>query len=248
MRKGLLSFLIINAAVLSANQAIFHTFQGESCSIDIQTPASVWEIKEVLEETLPYTKEEMLFITDGMFICEEEYFLPYEGQEIWVTSIEMKQPFPKKTYIGYRDYDQRATESEKDDIRFILKNLATKSVAGLLKYRSQLEAAGDRIDSLHPLRFLEAIFTDEELKTYLHNVRKRGGWIWGEFIKGIKGSLQEEFDLGNLSDEMLLDFSFQVGIEMSKIEGLVHGRKWEDFIKTLIIHIPREGDSDRYDQ
>ena len=248
MKKGLLTCLLINAAAVSANHAIFHTNQGEVYPLDIQTPATVWEIKEVLAEAIPYTKEEMIFVSEGAFLCEEEYFLPYEGQEIWVTSLDSDQPVPKKTYMGYRDYDLKATESEKEDLRFILKTMATNSVAGVLKYRSQLEAAGDRIDRLHPLRFLETVFTDEELKAYMHNVRKRGGWIWGEFIKGVKGSLQEESEIENLTDDMLLDFSCQVGIEISKIDSLIHGRKWEEFIKALIIYIPREGDTDRYDQ
>ncbi|GEM_PF-1832042 len=248
MKKGLFTILMLGTAAASANVAVFYTSNEEAYPLDIHTPSTVWEIKEVLEEALPYTKEDMLFISDGVFLCEEEYFLPYDGQEIWVTTLMNEQPVPKKTYVGYRDYNQSATESEKDDLRFILKTMATKSVAGLLKYRSQLEAAGDRIDKLHPLRFLETVFTDEELKVYMHNLRKRGGWIWGEFVKGIKGSLQDESEINNLTDEMLLDFTCQVGIEVSKVQGFIHGEKWEDFIKALIIHIPREGDSDRYDQ
>lgn len=248
MKKGVLGCFLINAVALSASQAVFYTEQGEEYLFDIQTPAAVWEIKESLEDVLPFTKEEMLFITEGAFLCEEEYFLPFDGQKVWVTSLDFDQPVPKKTYAGYRNYDRKAAESEKKDLRFILKTLATKSIAGLLKYRSELEAAGDRIDKLHPLRFLETAFTDEELKAYMHNIRQRGGWIWGEFVKGIKGSLQDETDIGNLTDDMILDFSCQVEIDPSKVEGPIHREKWEDFIKALIIHIPRKGDSDRYDQ
>jgi hypothetical protein len=248
MKMRMLPLLLMSASALTANQAIFYTSNGEAYSLDIETPSSVWEIKEVLEEILPFSKEEMLLVSDGAFLCEEEYFLPEEGQEIWVTSFSHDQPIPKKTYAGYRDYDKKATESEKEDLRYIMKIMATKSVASLLKYRTELEAAGDRIDRVHPLRFLETVFTDEELKVYMHNIRKRGGWIWGEFIKGLKGSLQDEAEIGNMTDDMIFDFSCQVGIDISKIQGQIHGHKWEDFIKSLIIHIPREGDSDRYDQ
>lgn len=238
--------------MVSASQVLFHMPEGEHFYLELQSTMNIAQVKIIVGEVSQYPFEKLVLLSDGKILDNQEVISSYEGQEVWVEvedgSFETDQVIPKKKHAGYRNYDNAMTVDDKKDLRFILKTMATKSLAGLLKYKSQMEYAGDRIDHVHPLRFLEAIFTDEELKVFIHNVKKRGGFIWGEFIKGLKGSLQEEYDLGNLTDEMVLDFSQQVDIDLSLIEGLIIGSKWDAFVKTLIIHIPREGDSGRYDQ
>lgn len=156
--------------------------------------------------------------------------------------------YPKKTYVGYRDYSKTLTSFEFADIHFIIKTMATKSLTSLLKYKSALNDAGDRVDHVHPLKFLLAIFKDEELKVHMHNLKKRGGMVWSEFYKGLKGSLQEELDLGNLTDDMIDDFSYTLDLDSALISDDIKKEHWDVFIKTLIVKIPREGDSGRYDQ
>jgi len=60
--------------------------------------------------------------------------------------------------------------------------------------KGDLVAAGDRIDHVHPLRFLEAVFTDEELKVGIRNIRGKG-WVWNHFVGGLKDSLSTEFNI-----------------------------------------------------
>ncbi len=253
MKKGIIATLLTSLfSMVSASQVLFHMPEGEHFYLEIQDQMNVAAVKDRVGEISHYPLEKLILLSDGKILNDRETLHAYEGKEVWVElddfSFDANNAIAKKTYAGFRDYHQTMTKDEKKDLRFLLKTMATKSLAGLLKYKSQMEYAGDRIDHVHPLRFLETVFTDEELKVFIHNIKKRGGWIWGEFIKGLKGSLQEEFDLGNLTDEMVLDFSQQVGIDIGVIEGLVKGLKWDDFVKTLIVHIPRKGDSGRYDQ
>lgn len=154
----------------------------------------------------------------------------------------------KRTFPGYRIYEFPVSPSEKEDIRYILKSMAQKSLAALWSARGQLEEAGERIDHVHPLRFLECVFQDEELKTYIHNIKKRGSWIWSEFVKGFKASLQEEADLGNMRQEYIDDFLASISLEPSLVAEQIRAAKWEEFIKTLIANVPRNGDTGRYDQ
>lgn len=173
---------------------------------------------------------------------EEDYLRAAEDDDL------NEELLPKKSYVGYRTYSKGYSEADKKEIRYIMKILATKSLASLWGYKSDLEKAGDKIDQVHPLRFLECIFTDEELKAYIHGIKKRGSWIWTEFFKGIKGSLHDEVNLDNLKDEYIIDFSHRVNIDVNDIYSFIQARMWDDFVKILIIKIPREGDSGRHDQ
>ena len=116
----------------------------------------------------------------------------------------------------FRDYTFAASENEMKDIHFILSSLANKTLPKLLKLKPTLERAGDRIDHLHPLRFLEYVFTDEELKVAVRNIKDRS-FVWGDFFGGLKSSLQEETDRNNLSDEMIGEFCLNVNIEIDLV-------------------------------
>ncbi len=161
-------------------------------------------------------------------------------------SVEIMTP-EMKTYEGYRNYYDLMTDSDKKELYFIMKTLALKSLLELAKYKSKLEKSGDRIDHLHPLNFLAAIFTDEELKAYVHAIRKRGGMVWDKFIGGFSNTMDEEYRLDNLSMDLFHDFSHRVGIDSNLIASKVQNREWADLVKLLILIIPRDSDADRYD-
>ena len=148
---------------------------------------------------------------------------------------------------SYRNYNVQLSDSEEKDLHFILKTLALKSLIELAKYKSKLEKAGDRIDHVHPLNFLATVFSDEELKAYMHAIKKRGSFIWDKFINGLTDSLDEEYKSDNLKVEYLQDFSLRVGIDMGLIYPSVENRDWNDLVRQLIVHIPRNEDSQRYD-
>ncbi|MCB1181278.1 MAG: hypothetical protein KDK55_04575 [Chlamydiia bacterium] len=150
-------------------------------------------------------------------------------------------------YLGYpRDYYAPLNSTERSDIHYIITSLANRSLASILFHKSELEAAGDRIDHVHPLRFLECVFTTEEYKVGIRNIRGRG-WIWGDFIGGIKSSLGVEADIDNLTHEMIYDFATTVQIKPGLILPEIQNRNWDKFVDLLIMHIPRKGDGNRYD-
>lgn len=248
-RRVLLALLLACCASISAGQLVLHVAEKGSYSTELNHPASIEELCTLFFDPMEINMDSLVVVTEfGEKLSAHEYLLPNKDQEVWIDEENNSTLLPKKTHIGYRDYNKETTQSNIKDILFILKSLSTKSIPWLLKNKSKLQAAGDRIDCIHPLRFLEVIFTDEELKAYLHNVRKRGGMVWSEYIGGIKESLKDEYSIDNLTKQMLLDFASNVGVNYSTLEPSFRKEKWEDFVKALIIHVPREGDSDRYDQ
>jgi len=145
-----------------------------------------------------------------------------------------------------RNYADTVIASEKEDIRYILKSLATKTYSDLLSSRGSLNRAGDRIDHIHPLRFLACIFLDEELKGCVHSVRD-SKQVWKSFFTGLEDSLEEESQKNNMSLDFLQDFSNNLGINMSSVKDQVKNRKWSEFVDVLLKLLPRKGNPDRYD-
>lgn len=146
-----------------------------------------------------------------------------------------------------RNYDAAVTPQQKKDIAYIIKNMADSSLTSLWKNKYELEKAGERIEGLHPLQFMYYVFSNEELKVGLHNIRTRGGWVAKEFFTGTNDSFSREYHLNNLTHEYVCDFSSRLGISPEHILPYVHQQKWDALIDKLIELLPRTGDHDRYD-
>jgi hypothetical protein len=174
------------------------------------------------------------------------YYTGYSSEE-QVISVKLSNSMVQKSYSGYRNYYTAMSDSELDELYFIMKTLALKSLLELAKFKSKLEKAGDRIDHIHPLNFLAAIFTDEELKAYVHAIKKRDGMVWDKFISGLSNTLDEETKLNNVTMNFVQDFADRLGIDIQLIQQSVDNRKWSEFVKILIVNIPRNSDADRYD-
>lgn len=142
--------------------------------------------------------------------------------------------YQKKQTTKYRIYDEPVTKEEKKDISFIITYLADKSLISLLRHKSSLEDAGSRIDHVHPLRFLMCVFTDEELKDGIKSIYKRGGWVWSDFIGGLKNSLKDEFQRNNLRDDQISHFAATISMDNKEMVNLAHKNKWTDFVIHLI--------------
>lgn len=149
--------------------------------------------------------------------------------------------------LGYpRDYGLDLSPEEKGDIRFIVTTLANKNLISIAIVKSDLESAGNRIDHVHPLRFLMTIFSDEEMKVGVRNIRGKG-WIWNHFIGGVKESLTAEAGIQNLKESDIRHFAHVVNINPNLIIAPIVQNRWDDFVDALITHIPRVGETNRYD-
>ena len=153
--------------------------------------------------------------------------------------------------IGARDYFDEVTRVDRKNIRFIITNLADTGLLKLWAMQSDVEGAGERVRHLHPLKFLECIFTDEELKVGIHTMTKRTtlgqDQIWREFVRGVSESLNQELKFNNLSNDLLVHFAQSVEIDHTLIAADYNKRNWTAMIETLVNHIPRKGDFNRYD-
>lgn len=197
------------------------------------------------------------------FLCEEEQLNPNEalvillaqleestGKNILVdTTPELHQLFAgaKPAAHQARDYSVAVTASEKANIGYIVTTLGHSVLAKIATSRSSLKKAGDKINHIHPLRFLMCVFTEEEFKAGFHGIYSRGGRIWNQFFDGLKNSLNEEASRDNMRLEFIQDFAGAVGVDVNQILSSIANQQWNDFIQVLLVQIPRKGNPDRYD-
>lgn len=169
-------------------------------------------------------------------VLEEGFFLEDESLDSdW--EISTKAPM--------RNFDKSLREKDKKDIIYIVTTLGSSSLPSIAKARSSLKKAGSRVDHVHPLRFLQLVFTSEPLKAAIHNMQGRS-WVWSEFFDGLKEGLEEEANYNNLKEWQVKVFAEEVKIEFDMIYPLIQGRRWKEFINTLIEKIPRDPRAGRY--
>lgn len=146
-----------------------------------------------------------------------------------------------------RIYERGYTKQEKETLSWIIKKIAWDDIVSIGKNTFKIIAEGKKLDSLHPLRFCEIIFTDELLKCGAHAIRQdRTKLIQDRFYYGIIDSLEEESAVNNLKIEYIKDFAKNVKIKESLILPLLQQKKWKGFVDCLIDNIPRKNNPERY--
>lgn len=151
--------------------------------------------------------------------------------ELWLVEKELLN---KGTYAGYRPYDVDLTISQVEDLHFILKTMAQNSILSLFGYKTELERAKARLDAVHPLKSIEAIYHSEELFGYLETLAIRQGLVWTRFFTGYATKLQEELDVGNLTHEHLELFAASLGLDIDKLTPIVQKNAWERFFQYIL--------------
>lgn len=221
---------------------------GDNFVMNVSPDVTVLNFLGQIEEMMDPIDSTSNLMVEG----EKVSFVPkelFEHQkfilEFSFASVAADHPSAQKSATVIRDYSIPVTKDEKKNISYIVTTLANKSLVKILSLKSSLEKAGDKLQLVHPLRFLMCIFTDEELKVCVHNIMGRS-WVWKDFMKSLNDSLEEENKKGNVTD-FVMDFSHKVGIDFGLIYPLAQERRWEDFVKMLSAYIPRQGNPDRYD-
>lgn len=146
-----------------------------------------------------------------------------------------------------RSYEHLPTTQDKSDIRYIVENLSRQSPVWIGLHVAALKRAGDRIEEVHPMRFVEVIFTDESMKVAIRNLRSRGGRYWSEFMSGLRRSFAEERSRGNVHSGHVAELAKAVGIHPDIIQHAVMTGQWDNVVVLLIEHVPRKGDVNRWD-
>jgi hypothetical protein len=227
-----------------AIEVVLNTTVDESIIIDIQPEDSFLNVIESIGQY--FEPSHSLSLIEEKNPAQDNYSkaismdLFFSNSSLLATAtVHAKATSPRNYYALY-------STDEKKDLSYILRTLSNNSLLKLPSYASSLKKAGDRIEHLHPLKFLQCIFTDDELIVCIRNIQNKGGWVWKDFLGGITGSLKKESSINNVKPEYVEDFAHQIGIDVNSIAPTIQEKNWEKLVKDLITSVPRKGDSNRY--
>lgn len=120
------------------------------------------------------------------------------------------------------------TDSDRHTIASIIETVAYTNPLLLLPKQGEMKRKGDKINIVHPLRFLGVVFTDHELVKALKKI-KENGFKWDGFLTGklsgrdgIAQRLDEEYNSNNFM-EYVPGFCRHLGLNAEQEE---HVRKY----------------------
>lgn len=243
-KKGLVLFTIFilflgKNSWVHAYPMVITTENGQQFLWEASLNQTLSEVLGEIEDTLSDVaaletmKMELAFENNG-----------YAKKMPWFGKVKVKHG----KYLGYpREYVAQINDQEKAAIRYIVDYLSNPKHGpfALLDHKETLEKYGDSIDHLHPLNFLMAIFSDEEMKVKIISLRGRS-LVWGDFIGGVKHSLATEAANENITYNQIDHFASVVGVQSHEIVPYIAERKWDQFIDYLISKVQRRGDFNRY--
>ena len=162
---------------------------------------------------------------------------------ICLTAMVSADPHPDA-----RPYFREVTPAEWRVIHTVVTTTSDTSVLALWGKADFLEREGNRVDHVHPLRFLLTLFTNEELKVATRNIKNgQPGIVWKKFSSRFGESLDRARALDNLSDEVIEHFAKTLELDLDKVRALINANRWEGLMNLLATEVPRKGDFRRYD-
>ena len=145
-------------------------------------------------------------------------------------------PITSNIFLSY----QQLTVS-KDQILVISKMIQTIGdtyLVSLYFKQAELIEMGEKIENVHPLKFLETILNNPVIKKSMLDI-KSSNLKWNGFLKGDKDSpgfidkCQQEDNLGNFAP-YIKDFCRAVNVDSQNVLSLFEAREWEKLISFLV--------------
>jgi len=146
------------------------------------------------------------------------------------TGVNLKEP--REVYFN----NLKLSPSHKNNIKFIIENLAIKSKPTLLMMSSKLNAQGNEINDVHPLKFISYVLSDKKMKNDYLPLILKDKFKKMSFMKGLTKKL-EKMDDEDLLKPYLIDFMKSARIPLSKkdeLTSLIDENKWHDFFSFAI--------------
>lgn len=139
---------------------------------------------------------------------------------------------------AFRDFNTPIDPKEKKMIRNLICTLGNKPLGKIWKEQSSLRRIANKLSHIHPLRFLEYVFTEEEITMALANIIDRQ-YVWPHFTSIVFTSLDEESQRQNLLLEHVQLLAKTLRIDPNLIFPALQQQQWREFLLLLLQHSKR---------
>ncbi len=123
-------------------------------------------------------------------------------------------------------------EWEQKAIRNIICTMAEKNLLQLGLEKKTLKKKGKKINHVHPLRFVDYIFSDPHLKKCMQQIKK-SSFKWNGFVRGFSGRMMEEAVKDNLRP-YIPEFSEHLAVNQENLKIYIDNKDWEGLLKYLL--------------
>lgn len=157
--------------------------------------------------------------------------LPYEiaggRTEMSFDAIIKPKPKEESTFAKLT-----CTEKDQTTITEIVQNIAEHGKFWLLKHRGYMTELGDSVRHVHPLKFLEIVFTNEYLVSCMFEIFddyfKRNG-----MMDGLGERLTVNSQIGEL-DRFIQDFAKSIQVTPDGLKPYIEVKDWEGLVRYLM--------------
>ena len=129
-------------------------------------------------------------------------------------------------------YLLQITSSDKDNIYFIIHTLAKSNMIKLGLKKKELRKRGDKIQPVHPLRFISYVMGEGGLRSDMRKVKK-SSYKWNNFMEGLSERLKRDAHQDNLN-RYVPGFAHSLGVNANEIQSLIDRRDWHGLVNYFL--------------
>ncbi len=121
---------------------------------------------------------------------------------------------------------------EKKLISDIVNTLASYNVVELLFKKGELQSKGEKIQHVHPMRFMGYVFSDPKLSSNMQKISS-SYFKWSGFVDGFAQRIEQEHQRNNLSKHVP-GFIKEIHVDTDQVNYYIQKREWEELLLYLI--------------
>ncbi len=140
------------------------------------------------------------------------------------------KPKPKTKGPSYSKLE--FTKENKEAIHIIIQTMAENSVVGLLPKKKELTELGNSISNVHPLKFIETMFSSEEMKGCVIEIFK-SSFKRNQLMGGLSGNLTVKSKMNDL-DIYIEDFAKAISVPKEELIAFFESKDWEGLVRYLM--------------
>lgn len=123
-------------------------------------------------------------------------------------------------------------DSDKRIISSMIDTIANTNVFQLALKEREVQQKGDKINHVHPVRFLGTVFSDPKIKNDMIEI-KRSYFKWNGFIGGFSKRMDEEFQRDNVL-RYVPGFAASLNIDPEQVKRYVQSQDWDGLVRFLM--------------
>jgi len=129
-------------------------------------------------------------------------------------------------------YELPLPDHERKLIHELVRNMAEKSIWGLLFKKREMERLGKRVNHIHPMRFIGYILAEPRLKRYLKEV-STSSFKWDHFIDGFSKRMKEEAAQDNVM-RYIPGMAYALKFDQGRMTNFIHDKDYDGLVKAIL--------------